>query len=85
MTHFQVVNRSIALADAKARLSSLVIQAGDGAEFIVTRHGRPVAKIVGVPKDVVREPGGWAWRGNYEKSLFAPMTDDEAREEGWPV
>lgn len=79
------MNRRITLAEAKAHLSSLVTEAEDGAEFIVTRHGRPVAKIVGAPKDIVREPGGWGWHGHYDKSVFAPMTDVEMREEGWPV
>ncbi|MSO99702.1 MAG: type II toxin-antitoxin system prevent-host-death family antitoxin [Acetobacteraceae bacterium] len=73
------------LAEAKAHLSALITEAEDGAEITVTRHGRPVARIVGAPQDVARAPGGWGWHGTYDKSVFAPMTDAEAREEGWPV
>ncbi len=75
----------ITLADAKAHLSALVNEAEDGAEITITRHGQPVARIVGAPRTVVRTPGDWGWHGDYDKSVFAPMTDEEAREEGWPV
>ncbi len=79
------MNKMITLAEAKAHLSALVTEAENGAEITVTRHGRPVARIVGAPREVDRTPGDWGWRGTYDKSMFAPMTDDEAREEGWPV
>jgi len=79
------MDKSITLADAKAHLSALINEAEEGAEFTVTRHGRPVARIVGAPRGVSRTAGDWQWHGSYDKSIFAPMTDDEAREEGWPV
>ena len=47
--------------------------------------GRPVARIVGAPQDVMRTAGDWVWHGTYDKSAFAPMTDDQLREEGWPI
>ena len=78
------MNKSITLAEAKAHLSALVAEAEEGAEFIVTRHGRPVARIVGAPSEVTRVPGGWGWHGRYDKSVFAPMSDEDMREEGWP-
>ncbi len=80
-----VMNKAITLADAKAHLSALVAEAEDGAEITVTRHGRPVARIVGAPRGVSRTPGDWGWAGAYDKAIFAPMSDEEAREEGWPV
>ncbi|MDR3475578.1 MAG: type II toxin-antitoxin system prevent-host-death family antitoxin [Devosia sp.] len=39
----------VQLRDAKANLSSLVSAAERGEETIITRHGKPVAKIVPVP------------------------------------
>ena len=36
----------IGLFEAKNRLSSLVNRAEKGEEIIITRHGRPVAKLV---------------------------------------
>jgi prevent-host-death family protein len=85
MTKYLVMNKAVSLADAKAHLSALITEAEEGAEIVITRHGRPVARIVGAPREVVRKPGDWGWCGAYDKSVFAPMTDEQAREEGWPV
>ncbi len=79
------MNKAITLAEAKAHLSALVTEAEEGAEITITRHGRPTARIVGAPRGVARTPGDWGWRGAYDKSVFAPMIDEQAREEGWPV
>jgi len=85
MTKLLVMEKTVTLAEAKAHLSALITAAEEGAEFTITRHGRPVARIVGAPRDVARTAGDWGWRGAYDKTIFAPMTDDEARAEGWPV
>jgi hypothetical protein len=63
-----------------AEFSSLVTAAEEGA-----RHSRPVARIVGAPHDIARKPGDWCWQGDYDKSVFAPMTDEQADEEDWAV
>mgnify|MGYP002714461186 FL=1 len=47
----------ISLSDAKARLTDLVRQAEAGEEVVLTRHGRPAARIVPVaptPSSIVR-------------------------------
>jgi prevent-host-death family protein len=80
-----VMGKVVTPAEAKAHLSALITEAEEGAEITVTRHGRPVARIVGAPRDVARTAGDWVWRGAYDKSVFAPMTEEQAREEGWPV
>lgn len=85
MTKLLVMNKVITLAEAKSHLSALITEAEEGAEITITRHGRPVARIVGAPRDTIRTPGDWGWTGAYDKTVFAPMTDDQAREEGWPV
>nr|WP_294529446.1 type II toxin-antitoxin system prevent-host-death family antitoxin [uncultured Rhodopila sp.] len=79
------MEKTVTLADAKTHLSALITEAEEGAEITITRHGRPVARIVGAPRGVARTPGDWGWNGAYDKSVFAPMTDDEAGVEGWPV
>lgn len=79
------MEKTITLAEAKAHLSSLITEAAAGAEITVTRHGRPVARILGAPREIARTPGDWGWRGTYDKSVFAPMTGEQAREEGWPA
>jgi prevent-host-death family protein len=85
MTKLLVMEKSVTLADAKAHLSALITEAEAGAEITITRHGRPVARIVGAPREVARTPGDWGWQGTYDRSVFAAMTDDDARVEGWPV
>ena len=47
---------AVNLADAKAHLSELVSKAESGVETIITRRGKPVAKLVPVaaPKKALR-------------------------------
>ena len=85
MTNILVMNKSVTLAHAKAHLSALITEAENGAEIAVTCHGREVARIVGAPKRISRKAGDWKLSGTYDKPLFAPMTDEEMRAEGWPV
>ena len=42
---------TISLYDAKAKLSRLVSEAERGAEFVITRHGKPVARIAPLPPE----------------------------------
>jgi prevent-host-death family protein len=85
MTNNLVMGKQVSLAEAKAHLSALVSEAEDGTEITITRHGKPVARIVGAPRKVKRVPGDWGWTGAFDPSVLAPMTDEEMREEGWPV
>jgi prevent-host-death family protein len=39
---------TVNLADAKAHLSELVAQAASGEAVCITRHGKPVARLIGV-------------------------------------
>ncbi len=47
--------RIVSLATAKAQLSELINQAEKGEEILITRHGRPVVRLLPVerPKRVV--------------------------------
>lgn len=38
--------KHVGIFEAKTNLSSLVEQVGKGQEFVITRHGRPVAKLM---------------------------------------
>lgn len=44
----------VSVTEAKARLSALIDRAVAGEEIVITRPGRPVAKLVGA--DALREP-----------------------------
>ena len=85
MTKKQVMNKVVTLAEAKAHISALVTEAEAGAEITITRHGKPVARIVGAPTNKRRVAGDWGWTEPFDESVLAPMTEEEMREEGWPV
>jgi len=85
MTNVLVMNKMVTLAEAKAHLSSLVTEAAGGGEITITRHGKPVARIVGAPTNVKRSAGDWGWTGPFDQSVLAPLNDEEMRDEGWPV
>ncbi|MBI2294572.1 MAG: type II toxin-antitoxin system prevent-host-death family antitoxin [Betaproteobacteria bacterium] len=42
----------VGIYEAKARLSDLVERAAQGDSITITRHGKPVAKLVPVKRDV---------------------------------
>ena len=46
----------ISLSDAKARLTDLVRQAEAGQEVVLTRHGKPAARIVPVTSPIPTGP-----------------------------
>jgi prevent-host-death family protein len=79
------MNKAVTLVEAETRLSALIAEVEAGAEITITRHGSPVACIVGAPTKVKRVAGDWGWTGIYDPSVLAPMTDDEMREDGRPV
>lgn len=41
--------------DAKNRLSALLDKVEQGEEVVITRHGKPVARLVGVTEDFDRQ------------------------------
>jgi prevent-host-death family protein len=79
------MNKEVTLAEVKAQLSALITETEAGTEITVTRHGKPVARIVGAPTKIKRVTGDWGWTGTHNKSVFAPMTDDDLSEDGWLV
>lgn len=47
---------SVSVADAKAHLSELLSAVEAGQALTISRRGRPVARLVPQPKEVVRAP-----------------------------
>jgi prevent-host-death family protein len=80
------MNQLVNIAEAKARLSALLAAVEAGDEVTITRHGKPVARLVG--SGPARRTGGElaaepAWRGfRYDPALFTPL--DAPEDEGWP-
>ena len=46
--------RTVSLTDAKARLSEILGEVEAGEEVVITRHGKPVARVV--PTSTPRKP-----------------------------
>jgi prevent-host-death family protein len=81
--------RNVSVYEAKTHLSALLDAVAAGAEIIVTRHGKPVARITAVaPAKVARVPGdlriqpGWE-NFVYDPDVFRAMTEEEVEAEGW--
>ena len=78
-----MVRETVSLYKAKTDLSSLVERAAAGEEFVITKSGKPKARLVPIPRErPVRIPGqhrGQIW---FAPDWDAPMTDDELREWG---
>jgi len=82
--------KTVNVHEAKSTLSALLAAVEAGEEVVIARNGTPVAKLVRVEARKPRRAGilktlpGWE-NFVYDPSIFAAMTDDEMRDEGWPV
>lgn len=62
---------------AKTQLSRLIDQVNAGEEVVITRHGRPVARLVPVAAAGPRTPGLLEGKGYWIADDFdAPLPDD---------
>ena len=65
---------------AKTQLSRLVDQVNAGEEVVITRHGRPVARLVPAAAATPRQPGLLEGKGYWIADDFdAPLPDDLQR------
>jgi len=68
---------NVSVYDAKTNLSRLLDRAAEGEEIVITRNGRPVAKLVAAT--AVRGPrklGVLKGRIRIHKDFDAPLPDD---------
>jgi prevent-host-death family protein len=84
--------KTVSVLEAKTHLSALLEEVREGgAEVVITRRGEPVARLCPIaPARVEREPGDWrrypGWENFvFDPAVFAPMTEEEMKAEGWPV
>lgn len=64
---------------AKTQLSRLIDKAAEGEEVVITRHGKPVAKLVAThPRAAkkLRRIGGLKGKGWIADDFNAPLPDD---------
>lgn len=76
-----VVRETVGLYEAKTHLSSLVERAAEGEEIVISKSGRPKARLV--PLDdtrPLRRPGlgkgRWKVRRDFDESLPEDVLDD---------
>ena len=70
-----VVNMTLNLYEAKTQLSALVDQAAAGAEIIIAKNGKPMAKLVPIKQRVPRKPGKYKGKIWMSDDFDAPMPD----------
>jgi prevent-host-death family protein len=63
------------LYEAKTRLSALVDQAAAGAEIVIAKHGKPMAKLVAV-RPAPRKPGRAKGKIRIAADFNAPLPPD---------
>lgn len=62
------------LYEAKMALSRLVDRAANGEEIILSKAGKPLAKLVPFRRDAgPRQPGGWEGRVRISEDFDAPL------------
>lgn len=74
---------TIGAFEAKNRLSELLDAAENGEEIMITKHGRPVAKLVPVvefDRAKAREAAEWLIRTRKERSLGGLSITDMIKE-----
>jgi prevent-host-death family protein len=71
--------KTVNIAEAKARLPELVQRAARGEEIVISRNGRPQARLVPLPAQKPRVPGRGAgkWKivGNFNDPLPRELLD----------
>jgi prevent-host-death family protein len=71
----------VSVYEAKTHLSKLIARVEQGGDVVITRSGRPVARLVRVRADVgERVLGIDAGRGWIAPDFDAPLPDDVLRE-----
>jgi prevent-host-death family protein len=71
------VQEPVALYDAKTHLSSLVDRAHAGEEFVITKSGQPMARLVPLERQpAARVPGQGKGRWRVARDFDAPLPDE---------
>jgi len=77
------MTKSINVAEAKAQLSALIDRAAAGEEIVLSRAGRPVARLMPLAERMPRQPGiRRAWQIPDDLFLEAAEPEDLRAAEG---
>ena len=73
----RAVRETVSLYEAKTQLSRLVDRAAAGEEIVISKSGRPRARLVPMEDTrPLRVPGKGKGRWNVGRSFDAPLPDD---------
>ena len=72
-----MMTRSVNIAEAKAHLSALVDRAAAGEEIILSRAGRPVARLMPLEEQMPRQPGLLKHWQIPDDLLLKPMDEED--------
>ena len=79
---------TVNVLEAKTTLSQLLAKVEVGEEVVIARSGKPVARLVPAEADIHRAAGILAacpeWQ-SYDRAMWAPQTDEQLAEDGWPL
>ena len=72
--------RTVNISNARTRLSRLVEEAAGGEEIVITRHNRPVARLVALEASTrPRKPGGWEGQVWMADDFDAPLPEEQEK------
>ncbi len=76
--------RTIGAFEAKTKLGELLERVGQGSSFTITKHDRPVARLVGFAEDLTarREAATAAIRAQRRRYTLGGLNARALREEG---
>jgi prevent-host-death family protein len=75
------MSKVLSAAEAKAKLSELLDRAARGEEITITRHGKPVARIVPAAELPPRKPGRWKGLVQFDPDVFfEPPTEQDLKD-----
>lgn len=68
---------TVNIHEAKTHLSRLLAQVEAGEEVVIARNGKPVARLVSVPKRGKRQFGAMQGLIKLDAGFFEPLPDEE--------
>jgi prevent-host-death family protein len=71
--------RTVGLTEAKAKLAALVDEAAAGEEIVLSRAGRPVARLMPLAEARPREPGVCRHWQIPDHLFLEPMDEEDLR------
>lgn len=73
--------KEVTVHEAKTHLSRLLAEVEAGGSVVITRRGKPVAKLEGLARKAARIPGSMKGLIEFDDRFFDPLPDDEL--EAW--